>query len=1015
MWPRSTRLISNNLGPLLLILVEAFLLCLYPGALVFDSSLVAGGDTPSHFLAASALRDSMLSGGSIFTWIHGNYAGFPIFLNYFPLPFFIMSLLSLCMPLTIAFKLVTVLPVAALPAAIYACLRQLGQRGFVCTVGSALSLPFLVMEGNSMWGGNIASTLAGEFCFGISLVLAVYLTGRLFSDLPRGKKLFTNGFVEGLVALSSGYPLLQVGFGSFYFLLRKRFLPYVAAMHCIAFGMISFWILPLFRHLPWGTPFNYAWKIESWREPLPPALLPALLGIALGWSTRWWPGTRPPVEKEERTRAEGNPQEYLWWNMAIALLLFALAPSAGLVDIRFLPFAQVILILLGAVGWGFVLERLRYRAGWALVLVLTMTAAALATAAPMRSWMKWNYSGFEAKPLWKAFEQVNLYLKGNADSPRVIYEHSELNDGAGTVRAFELLPHFSGRSTLEGLYMQSSINAPFIFYLQSEISQTPSCPFPGYCYSRFDPDRAARHMRLFNVSQVIVATEPTALRLDRSPEYRPEIAFPPYRVYSVAGPGQGYIIPLHFVPFRISPENWKRTQFEWFRKSSLEVPLVVEPEDGRGSYWRNLPLFDGNMESMPRLHLENSETDDVRAAVHLEKNRITIDTSRPDHPLWLSVSYHPDWRIAEGEGEIYLASPAFMLVVPHTARIVLKFDTSRGVYALGLAVSLVTWIFVIVAACFRSRRRPVIREHSKAVSPVSPLIWLLLVLVICGLLWKRDERDPLLLYDKALKVFESAGSASSAEFEERLAGAADGDTGTPLGKARRLFLLCLKKFPSSPVVEHAARYTALSYMLERKWDEAVRFYETFLPLYPDTRIYPEALYDIAVCKACTGAPEDARRYLWQVLTFYPDSGSAAQAAESLTSSTPPGELLSVAKGYFLGEDFARAYSLSEALSSGQVPESVRAESILLCAYCRFRQNRWEQAAKLFTDYLNGYPGHPGASAAFMTLGQCYLFTGHYREARTSLTSALALEPGLAHRQPFVAIMTTVEGLEGSGS
>ena len=57
------------------------------------------------------------------------------------------------------------------------------------------------------------------------------------------------------------------------------------------------------------------------------------------------------------------------------------------------------------------------------------------------------------------------------------------------MRAFENLPLFSGRSTLEGLYMQGSPTAPFVFYIQSEVSTTPSCPFPDWGCARFNLDR----------------------------------------------------------------------------------------------------------------------------------------------------------------------------------------------------------------------------------------------------------------------------------------------------------------------------------------------------------------------------------------------------------------------------------------------------------------------------------------------------------------------------------------------
>ena len=140
----------------------------------------------------------------------------------------------------------------------------------------------------------------------------------------------------------------------------------------------------------------------------------------------------------------------------------------------------------------------------------------------------------ESKPFWNSYRMVNDYLRGDANSARVVYEHNEITNDAGSVRAFELLPYFSGRSTLEGLYMQSSPSSPFVFYIQSELSLSPSSPFSRYYYSRPDPDRAAAHLRLFNVSQVIAVSGDIANALDYSPLYELSMEFPPYRIYRVS-------------------------------------------------------------------------------------------------------------------------------------------------------------------------------------------------------------------------------------------------------------------------------------------------------------------------------------------------------------------------------------------------------------------------------------------------------------------------------------------------
>ena len=172
--------------------------------------------------------------------------------------------------------------------------------------------------------------------------------------------------------------------------------------------------------------------------------------------------------------------------------------------------------------------------------------------------------------------------------------------------------------------------------------------------------------------------------------------FPPFRIYRVRQCDNSYVEPLRFKPLRITPKDWKNVQFEWFRKSSLKVPLVVASEDSPGTFWKELQTYDGRPESIAETPIPTDEK--IRANATLGDRKITIDTSKPGHPLWIKVSYHPDWRITEGAGELYLASPAFMLLVPQTSRVVLTFDTGAGVYLWGKILSLFTVLVFIFKA-----------------------------------------------------------------------------------------------------------------------------------------------------------------------------------------------------------------------------------------------------------------------------------------------------------------------------
>ncbi len=964
-----------SLPILLLLLCELVLLLFFPPSLIFDSSTIAGGDTPSHIISAFAMRDKLLSPFSPATWIHGNYGGFPLFLHYFPFSFFLMALASLAIPMQVAFKLVTLLAILPLPPAIYFALRRLGCSGSVPALGALLSMPFLFMTENSMWGGNMFSTLAGEFSFGISFILSIILMSRLYTDVPVGKSLFTNSLIEAGIALCSGYPLLYIGMGTSYFVLRGRILRYVLCLHAAAFGLAAFWLLPLLWRVPWNTPYSHAWNFERWQEIAPPVIWPSIVGAVTCLIANIGSVCRSGFSLSALRSSSGNsPELYLWWQFLIALFGFSIAPLLGLVDIRFLPFAQISLAMLGAIGWGKIISGFSRSNLWTLCFAVVVICLAMTKAVAVESWIRWNYSGMESKPLWNAYSQVNSYLKGTSDSPRVVYEHVDITNGAGTVRAFELLPYFSGRSTLEGLYMQSSPSSPFVFYIQSEFSLIPSCPFPRYHYSRPDPERAARHLRLFNVNQVIAASENISAAMDMSSEYELETIFPPYRIYRLKDAPNSYVEPLRFKPFRISFSRWKDVQFEWFRKSTLRVPLVVASPDSPGNYAAALPNYDGSPENIPEVPISDPKGPQIHAEVTLGDNRISITTSRPGHPLWVKISYHPDWKITEGSGELYPASPAFMLLVPNTPKVVLTFDTHGGIYFWGKILGIITLgIFAFTAyRARRGRRRPA-RQSDTSESGPSNVVLLIsfgfVLIFFCVSLATRIHSDPNLLYNAANARFQRATAFLKAQGE-----AAPGAQSTPdLQKAHRLLDECLSNFGRSAIADHCMDCKAQLLMNEKRWDELRATLEEYLRSNPDTRFLAEVLAFQGEACFNQGQTAEAEKYFLRAVQVWPFSDATRHAGLRLAEIAGPENLLRQAKDLIQSGKLTTAYTLLWALNFSSNPD-IRGQAALSLAYCCCYMNRWQEASNLFLQWLSTHFDDPESIEAQAALRKCRYMT-----------------------------------------
>src|SRR5881227_2333713 len=135
--------------------------------LLFAKTTPAGGDMGAHVWGPNYLRDHLLPHGRVSGWAPDWYAGFPFLTFYFPLPSLVIALASHVIPYVVAFKLVTVSGLVALPVAAYLFGRLSGMRFPGPALLAVAMVPFVFDRGWQIYGGNVASTLAGEFSFTI--------------------------------------------------------------------------------------------------------------------------------------------------------------------------------------------------------------------------------------------------------------------------------------------------------------------------------------------------------------------------------------------------------------------------------------------------------------------------------------------------------------------------------------------------------------------------------------------------------------------------------------------------------------------------------------------------------------------------------------------------------------------------------------------------------------------------------------------------------------------------------
>ena len=113
----------------------------------------------------------------------------------------LVAVFGVALPYGPSFKLVSVAGVVAMPAAAYAFGRLRPPPAPTPVLLSVTTLGFLFDKSFTIYGGNIASTMAGEFAFSISLALALVYLGVLVHGLRTGTHRATAAALLAVVGL----------------------------------------------------------------------------------------------------------------------------------------------------------------------------------------------------------------------------------------------------------------------------------------------------------------------------------------------------------------------------------------------------------------------------------------------------------------------------------------------------------------------------------------------------------------------------------------------------------------------------------------------------------------------------------------------------------------------------------------------------------------------------------------------------------------------------------------------
>ena len=686
--------------------------------LSFLNTLPTGGDMGAHIVPTKFFVENFFTNFQLRGWSNDWFAGYPLYYFYFPLPPLITSILNFVLPFSISFKLMVVSTQILLVLSIELLFRR---NSTFSTLGFVAGLLFLLTESFTIFGGNLASSLAGQYSYTLSLAfcnLSIYF---LTKSKNSNNTLISSIFL-GFALLSHLIPfLIYSPIYLFYFLIKKS----STNEKVIAFLIFNFLTLDfsvsLFTNLEFTTNMTYA-PYSSFSDLIKIDILPLVLISFIYLITK---------DMFSMLR-ENITSVYL---VIISLLLFFYGPESALWNGRLVPFFNLGIIMFffnqcakqnrssfkrigNKLNLPILLPALIFlvykyvdkwseyylETSWVIVSLISLLfllaisknqnltatfliALTLGSVSYLPHWVNWNFTGYENKSSWGDIESLYSVLN-NLPPGRIMWEpNSDLNK-YGTPMVLMTIPMFTHHTSMEGLYFDSSITTPFHFIAVSGLAERPSNPVGGLSYINGNFDKGMRMMNDLGIDYFIAYTENIKDKADRAIELELIAETEVFKIYDVNSQKVELITKslLNFdspsFKSRISSSLIKDFNDQSFFDLAVENFL----NDSNFKVIENLDFLDYDSQDYTRLKITN---------LNIDNEQITFTTNKVNYPHLIKVSYFPNWQIKEGYGP-YRVSPSFIAVVPTSSDVKLVFETgfyekildTVSIISLGLALFL---------------------------------------------------------------------------------------------------------------------------------------------------------------------------------------------------------------------------------------------------------------------------------------------------------------------------------------
>ena len=572
-----------------------FLFATLHPSLIFRNNTPTGGDMGAHVWGPAFLRDNLLSNLKLSGWSMDWYSGLPTYRFYMVVPALFILLLDIVLPYGIAFKIIAVIGIIALPACAWA-FGKLARFAYPLPELFALAATvFLFDESFTIYGGNIASTMAGEFSFSIALAFAFLGLGFLARGLDDGTKRGAAAICIALSGLSHGIVLIFVFGGAALMVLihanKQRFRFGVSAIG-VAVLLSSFWVMPFLTAHAFMTDMKYEPRPSGATDSFWDMFFPhtifwdlfvmafALIGFAACIIRKkifgMWMGVLcTALFAGVYITRDSLPIIGLLWNPRLLPFMYILRYMLMMIGIYAVITSVVRLVMLergeksqhvpAEVTSGYV----RNASVWAVAITVLCIfgfrfqqlpfASVVAGAndkseyswGPFRGpsgnkafvdgWARWNFEGYEGKPAYGEYEGIVQTMKKIGEDPelgcgRALWENSGDLNKYGTTMALMLLPFWTDGciGSQEGLFFEAAGTTPYHFISAAAMSKQSSNPVRELRYDNNDAAIGVRYLQELGVKYFMGFT-PEAIAQASQQEGLTEVARSgPWVVYRVA-------------------------------------------------------------------------------------------------------------------------------------------------------------------------------------------------------------------------------------------------------------------------------------------------------------------------------------------------------------------------------------------------------------------------------------------------------------------------------------------------